>query len=277
MRLKVILLHFFLLILTSLQAVDFKYNLHLEYFPGASERTIVAFHGMGGNYKIGEMLKHELGANESIISFNFPDHDMMDIHRKLSYGTIDEILPAIYVLKKAIVDEKREEIDLYGFSAGGGAVINVLATLNSSDHDRELEKIGVTLSDKQKIVDALQKGTILLDAPLKSVQEVIDVQGRHPFIIYVANQYKRNGMDPIEAMTKLQGLHLKFLVYFEEGDTILSNRMDMYYIQKLKDILGRENVTPLIGYTGSHKPPHPTLFEYYQKNEHPVLKNPTSR
>jgi hypothetical protein len=76
-----------------------------------------------------------------------------------------------------VIDQRLDAIDLYGFSAGGGAVINLIALLNTKTYDAELKKIGIDKKEKKKLLEAIQMGFILLDAPLKSVEEIMDFRG----------------------------------------------------------------------------------------------------
>src|ERR1700678_1483675 len=110
---------------------SFQYDLHLSYTPGKSSKVMILAHGMGGNYNIAESVKVE----KTLISFNFPDHDYS--HRAIkaeetTYGTIDELLPLLYVIKKSVLIDGHQEVDLYGFSAGGGAIINAIGVLNTT-------------------------------------------------------------------------------------------------------------------------------------------------
>jgi esterase/lipase superfamily enzyme len=82
--------------------------------------------------------------------------------------------PTHLVLKKIIIDEGKENVNLYAYSMGGAVLINTLVALHTDKYDSYLEEIGVTAQDKTKILEVLRKGYVLLDTPLKSMREVIE-------------------------------------------------------------------------------------------------------
>ena len=243
----------------------FAYDLHLETVPGSSSKAIVCFHGMGMNYEIINYVKQCSKEDATLISFNFPDYsirigsfDPNETH----FGTIKEILPALYVLKKTVVDNKFKEVTLYGFSAGGGAIINTLAVLNTSTYDNELKEIGIQKSDKKKILAAIQKGAVLLDAPLKSLREMIEYHEKMVELDIVAARYEKNEMEPIDNISKLNGLGLRFIVNFQNPDEVLSNRDDELYIERLKQLDSKASLSFVIEGQG-HGLPHPHLWDLH--------------
>lgn len=242
------------MLLSLLLAINlFNYNLNLQTYPGKDPDTLIAFHGMGSSSEIGSIIKTFIPCDPTVISFNFPELQ--------SYGTLDEILPALYVLKKAIVDEKRKNITLYGFSAGGGAIINVLNVLNSNHFDRELEKIGIRNEDKSQILSALKKGVIVLDVPLKSIRELVETRGAYPELVSMQNRYKESAMEPIDVLKTLK-MDYTILVYFEKPDQVLGNRDDDLFIDLLKKAnLGQ--TIQLQGSSGGHASAHNALWQYY--------------
>lgn len=262
-----------LLLPLSLSALEsnspFDYDLHLTRIPGKSSQVMICFHGMGGDYRMAHLIKEMTKTDETLISFNFPDHAILRSGEynleKTSFGTIREILPAIYVLKKCIVDENLHTVNLYGFSAGGGAIINALAALNSTIYDQDLQKIGVTAQDKQKILTAIQKGTILLDCPLKSMEETSSARGLSPEFEVIAKRYRENKMEPIDVIKQLGNLSLHVIVYFQVPDKVLSNRNDALFISRLKQTNTRGTTEVIFGKEGTHASYHPLLWEYYFK------------
>ncbi len=194
--------------------------------------------GYSGDYRLGRHLK-KVGLKENIVSFNFPDYGIregMFDAEKATFGTIQELLPAIYVLKKCVVEKGLHEIDLYGFSAGGGAAVNVLAVLNTSKYDKALKAHGITLEDKQKILKAIQSGIVILDAPLKSIDEVIAARGSTKELEIIAKHYQENDLRPIDSLRHLENLSLQVIVYFQSPDAVISNRDDALFIERLKNI-----------------------------------------
>lgn len=228
---------------------------------------MIVAHGMGGNYTIANWIK----IDKTLISFNFPDHDYS--YRaiksgKTTFGTIEEILPLIYVIKKTVVNDNHQEIDLYGFSAGGGAIINALAVLNTNRYDEALKKIGIFQKEKEQLLQAIQKGVIILDTPLKSIQEIIDFRGSSPELEIFAKRYRDNQMEPIDALKYLQGLSLHVILHFQNPDEVLSNRDDHLFFNRLK-MYNKNGITRLVvGSDHGHSVPHPSLWEFYfQENK----------
>lgn len=249
----------------------FDYDLHLTRLSGENAKTMICFHGMGGNYRVAHALKKTTKLAETLVSFNFPDHSLKEgayDPYKTTFGTIQELLPAIYVLKQVIVVEGNEEVNLYGFSAGGGAIINVLAILNSSRYDSFLTDINVTLKDKQKMLEVIQRGYIILDAPLKSVAEIIAFRGLTEELNIVGKRYCTNEMEPIDILPQLANLALHFIVHFQVPDEILSNRDDELFIERLEQYNQKGTTSVVIGSDGGHIRPHYTLWEFYLQKKH---------
>ena len=216
------------------------YDFHYTVIKGRrSSRSLICLHGMGGNYLQAALLQENSSLDCDFISFNFPDHDLptpYDAHQT-SFGTPNEILPIVYVLKKCILEEQLPNVDLYGFSAGGGALINTIAALNSTKFDPELAKIGIAHKEKIIILAAMQKGFILLDAPLRSIEEIIAFRGHAADLDIYQKRYVQNDMVPLEAIKRWHGLALSVLLCLPTKDEVLSNRDD----QKIVDALQREN------------------------------------
>ncbi len=245
----------------------FNYDLHLYFLPGSNQRTIICFHGYGDNYQIADVLKSLYHPKAALVSFNFPEHDIKQGKqydpKTASFGTIDELLPAFYVMKKIVIDQELESIDLYGFSAGGGAVINAIAVLNGSAHDSALKRIGVGVEEKKKLLSAIQRGIVVLDAPLKSVEEIMDFRGPSEEFEILAKKYRENGFKPIDSVKMLKGLSLNVLLYFDKKDEVLSNRDNQLYIERLQGSQADERVNVIVGDEGGHMAPHYSLWKEY--------------
>ena len=250
------------------RAVSFEHDLHLFSIPGKNLRTMICFHGYGDNYQIAQKLK-EIGLiDATLISFNFLDHDLdenNDNFHVLKYGTFEELLPAFYVLKKYVVDEALDSIDLYGYSAGGGALVNLIAILNTTTYDEQLKKMGITNKDKNSILAAIQKGIIILDTPLKSVEEIIDFRGSSKELELLAKNYRENHFRPIDSLELLEGLSLNIILHFQDPDEILFNRDDSLYIQRLKKANSNGSVAVIIQNDGGHLVPHLSLWNFYSQ------------
>jgi hypothetical protein len=257
----------FFLTTFSLFAHPFNYDLHLTYLEGNNKNTLICLHGMGGDYQIGQFIKEQAHIQGTVVSFNFPDY--LQPNKPLNvqtttFGTINELLPAFYVLKKCIVDEKRQNLDVYGFSAGGGALINVISILTKNTYDPQLAKLGIGLEEKKQIQKALQKGLLILDAPLKSVEEVKAFRTHMPELKIIAKRYKENAMEPIDNLQYLKGNAYNILLFFQNPDEIISNRDDNIYIERLKKYNALGTTRVLIGNDGGHSSFHPTLWNTYR-------------
>lgn len=246
----------------------FGYDLHLTAIPGKGSRTMICCHGFGGNYKIINSIQQAEVVDATLIGFNAPEYDLsvfLDRNYKVSIGTIRELLPAFYVLKKYIIDDGLRSVDLYGFSMGGGVVINVLAALNTSVYDAELKTIGIGFCEKQTILNAIKQGIVILDSPLKSVEEIIAFRGALPVFDLVARNYRKNNLRPIDSIALLKGLSLNIIVHFQETDEILSNRDDALYIEQLKKANASGNTWVVIADDGGHNTIHRSLWKIYSQ------------
>lgn len=246
----------------------FNYDLHLFSLPG-KHRVMVCFHGYGDNHEISLPLKNLHSIEATLISFNFPEYDIKQGRKydpkNATFGSIDELLPALYVMKQTVVDQYIESIDLYGFSAGGGALINAIGILNTSIYDAQLKKIGIEKAEKEKLLNAIQKGIVILDTPLKSIEEIIDFRGSTEEFESLAKNYRDNNLRPIDSLKRLKGLSLDVLLHFQENDEILSNRDDCIYIEQLKENLPKGKMTVIIGNDGGHMVPHFSLWRSYSE------------
>lgn len=111
-------------LLPLLQQNPFQYDLGVKIVPSKKERSgvMICCHGYGHSNDIVNSLR-SYPISDHLIGFNFPDYGITDEsdHTKSTFGSIDELLPLIYILKRCVVDLHISSINLYGFSAGGGA------------------------------------------------------------------------------------------------------------------------------------------------------------
>lgn len=246
------------------QKVLFDYDLHVTTLPGTSKRVMLCFHGYGGDYKIASSLRNLKCIEATLIGFNFPDYNLKQRpydYRKATFGTINELLPALYVLKKTVSDYNLDSIDLYGFSAGGAALINVIRVLNTSTFNAKLETIGIGSAEKKRLLDVIQKGVMILDAPLKSIEEVMALRGSTDEFEHLAKNYRENDMRPIDSIKWLKGLSLNILLHFQKRDEIVSNRDDVLFIERLQAV--QPNALIIIGNDGGHLSYHRSLWKTY--------------
>lgn len=250
------------------QQNPFPYDLGIKIIPSkkTNAQVTICCHGYGHCNEIVDAVSTAKTLPDHLIGFNFPDCKITEDtdHTKSSFGTINEILPLLYIIKRCVHDLKLSSINLYGFSAGGGAIINALAVLNQSHHDADLMHIGITPIIKKQILKALQHGFIILDCPLKSVEEIIACRGKSPEMEIIMAQYAKNDMRPIDTISKLSGLQLTILLHFQKPDEILGNRDDALFIERLRHANAGKTMV-VIGSDGGHNSYHASLWNYYKK------------
>ena len=246
----------------------FAYDLGIKVLPSShpDAQVTICAHGYGHSNKIADVMRSFQVFSDHIIGFNFPDYGITSQtdHAKSSFGSIDEILPLLYILKRCVVDLHIPVINLYGFSAGGGAIVNALAALNQNRFDADLKKIGITSKDKKQIFGALKNGLIILNCPLKSVEEIIELRGKSREFEILALRYVKNNMRPIDAIGALEGMALNILLHFQKPDEILSNRDDVLFIERLR-ATNKGDTTVVIGSEGGHNVFHASLWKQYKK------------
>lgn len=254
--------------LKSLKKVNpFSFDLGVKVIPSKDKQAGVTIcsHGYGHCNEIVDSVRAANAIKTHLIGFNFPDFGITDAsdHAKSTFGSIDEILPLLYLIKRCVADLGLDTVNLYGFSAGGGAVINAIAALNETTFDKQLAALGITESNKKAMLDAVQKGTIILDCPLKSIDEIIALRGPSKNFSILDARYRKNGMRPIDAISKLAGLSLNILLYFEKKDDVLGNRDDKLFIERLK-AANKGATTVVMESDGGHNGHHKALWEQYK-------------
>ncbi|MCC5832791.1 MAG: hypothetical protein JJU12_07100 [Chlamydiales bacterium] len=218
------------------------------------EELMIACHGYGGNKEIAEILADFLPCH--LIGFNFPDHGSQTYIKdplSLHFGSMEELTPLIKILRQCVIEGNVDKIHLYGFSAGGGAVVNALAVLNNGRYD------SISPSERKAILKAVEKGSVILDCPLKSIDEVIAARGSFFPLRVVQEQYKRNNLVPIDSVKELTALSLTIFVHFQVPDAILSNRDDTIFIERLKEAVNTGKIFLIEGNEGRHLPCLPSL------------------
>lgn len=246
----------------------FSYDLGVKVIPSKKKQAhgMLCCHGYGHNNGIADVIHSFNVTKDHLISFNFPDYniDSESDHFKATFGSFDEIAPLLYLLKRYVVDLQQDTINLYGFSAGAAAIINALAALNSTTYDKKFKKLGISTENKQQILDALENGLIILDCPLKSIEEVIAMQGSNPEFEFYKKHYAKNDMRPIDSVKKLAGLTLHILLGFQNPDEIVGNNDDALFIERLR--AANDGTTDVvIASEGGHNGYHASLWKKYKK------------
>jgi hypothetical protein len=247
----------------------FSYPLDVKVYRGKTPNAgvILCCHGYGGDNSIASIIASYRVVPDHLVGFNFPDYSIHSRNipaNQIAYGTVNELLPAVYLLKRIVIDAQAEKVSLYGFSAGGAAVVNIIAFLNASQDSNVLNSIGVTKDDVQKILVALQKGVILLDSPLKSIDEF---NAAHPEASWdpnnalFTNRYLENGMNPIDSIAKWKGVDLSVVVFFQNPDEAISNRDDALFKEKLLSVNPKGRNIVLTGNEGGHLGFHRSLWK----------------
>lgn len=252
---------------------SFSYDLHLSHIPGKEPGVMITAHGMGANYQIAEAVL----TDKTVVTFNFPDYDLYERALPFSqttFGTFNEIAPLLHVINKCVKDG-HQIVELYGFSAGGGAIINALGALNTTRFNPQLASLGITQNEKQKMLEAIQKGVVILDVSLKSIREIVDYRGKTPDLAIALMRYTQNDMEPLDSMKYLEGLSLHFIVHFQTPDEVLSNRDDQLFYSRLKayNSLGKTDL--VLGYDGGHMGFHTSLWNFYRDSSRANISSAT--
>lgn len=232
------------------------------------EDLMICCHGYGGDAAIADAVASEKWIPHHLIGFNFPDFGP-DIQKKARHevhlGSPKEVLPLLKLLHAAACDCKLKTIHLYGYSAGGGAVVNTLAILTKNRFPDVLGEAGIGESERISILAALQKGSIFLDCPLKSMDEVMDLRGPSEDLAFICGQYARHQMRPIDRLEELKDHQFNIFVHFQKPDAVLSNRDDVLYIERLKDANSKGQTHVILGEEGRHAPCLPSLINAYKR------------
>lgn len=251
-------------------ATPFNYPLNVKVLPAINpcDEIVLCCHGYGGNSSLVEIIKSYQIANCHLVGFNFPDYDFFNrgaCVNTSSFGTIQELLPALHLLKKIVVDSKADKVSLYGFSAGGGAVVNIIAVLNTTRYDAHLMEIGIDSSSKQKILNAIQRGVVLLDSPLKSMEEIVEAVQSTSENQYYVHQYSKNGFRPIESLNKWKGLKLNVILFFQNPDEAVANRDDQLFYERILQNNPHGQNLMITQDEGGHNGFHHSLWKAYQR------------
>lgn len=248
----------------------FSYDLGIKLLPsrdGKKDAITICCHGYGGSHTIVDTIHSYAVLNDHLIGFNFPDFNInpaMD-HSKAVYGTINELLPLFHIINYYACDQGIPVINLYGFSAGGGAVVNMLALLNAGRYKKDLQKIGITDDCIRVMRAALQKGLIILECPLKSLKELLAFKGPIPALQMISLNYEKNNLDPIDSLSSLTDFPLNIILYFNNPDETIGNRDDELFIEKIKKANSGNTITIIAG-EGGHNTYHASLWSAVKRS-----------
>lgn len=255
-------------LLTLKDENPFSYNFGVKVIQSkkAADQVTICCHGYGDSNRLVDIVNSYNVIPGYLIGFNFPDYGITAAtdHSKSTFGTINEILPLLYSIKRCVCDLHISTLNLYGFSAGGGAIINALATLNNSRYDAELKNIGITVHDKNKMIQALEHGLIILNCPLKSIDEIMSFRKDISGFEAIAQNYIKNNMRPIDSVNSLAGLKLNVLLHFQKPDEILGNRDDEIFVDRLRKVNSGKTWV-VFGSDGGHNAFHAALWNFYKK------------
>lgn len=247
----------------------FNYALNLTVTPSQDKQAgvILCFHGTGADHETGAVIA-QAAPHFNVVSFDFPDAKIYVTGKRYqdsTFGSIEEILPALYVAKACLRYGNVDALSLYGFSSGGGAVINFLAVLNGSKYDNWLAVVGIGKEDKEAILSAVQKGYVILDCSVKSHEEIICFRGNLPELVWKAKKYAMNGFTPINALDNLQGLSLNVLVNFQNPDEAVFNRDDDLFAKRLRQVNDNGRTTVVISHDEGHIAYHSALWKAFEQ------------
>lgn len=250
----------------------FAHNLCVTVFPqirvlprdqqlGQSDTVTIYLHGFGESVKAAR--RHQMTHKEYVVSFNFPDATTL---YPAALGTHEEIWNALYVIKQCVVDAGVKKINIFGRSAGGAVTINLLSILNSTRCDAQLKKIGIDASAKTAMIAAIQQGVIMLDVPLKALEDCKTIGSG-----IIAKRYRDNKIRPIDTVEKLVGMNLNMLVFIQTPDEIISNESDVLFIERLKKANATGRTVIIMGDAGGHNTFHDFIWNTYTE----IRQSPT--
>lgn len=206
----------------------------------------------------------------TIVSFNF-----RDAHRGSSLPPIEKVrfsnfaqesdIATLLTVIKTVLSCGVTAINLFGHSRGGGAIITMLARLYQFDtYYNSFNKLGITKENATAILNAVNKGSLVLNCPLVDTPQLIKEKaswvhagfmsgflsrGILPFIM----QYRAYADNPVTAAQILQknGYAIPTFIHFQKDDIIIGTRNDYLLYQYLH---GKDTYLT-IGNEGSHLHP----------------------
>ncbi len=114
------------------------------------------------------------------------------------------------------------------------------------------------------IYAAIERGSVVLDCPLKSIDEICDEkEPNNPYLSRMADVYNNNDLRPIDSLLKMAGSKLNVVLVLQQPDDILSNRDDELFIERLESANRAGNTIIVRGPEGVHMPAMPSLIAAY--------------
>ena len=224
----------------------FQYDLGIEYQVPADQtssrvhrRAILYLHPWGvlalPNKRHAQLMRYYDVLPGDVITFNFPDgvwKGLVPIFNS-SLGQLSDVLPAIYTLNYAVEKYKLEAVDLFGYSRGAAAAVNMLAVLNDKqgDYDKVLAQIGITSDHKTKILNVIKNGSVILNCPIIDANTTLNSYSKPmQFLARKLMSYKEDGLQALESAQLLSDLKLNVLLHFQHNDTRVTNlkESDLY-------------------------------------------------
>lgn len=220
----------------------FGYNLEIEYQHGCghyyhktANRAILYLHPWGfiglPHKRSSDLLRYYNVLPGDVITFNFPDAGwrLPFPFFYSSFGQISDVLPALYALAYAYDHFEVNAIDIFGYSRGGAVAINMIAVLHDTHgtYDEALAYIGIDTNKRKKLLEIIQKGSLVLNCPLADTNATMQMYS--PVIrkfFSKVTQYKADGLQAIQSVQKLGGLTLNILVHFQYHDKRVFNIKD---------------------------------------------------
>lgn len=220
----------------------FGYNLEIEYQHGCGHyyhktpnRAILYLHPWGfiglPHKRSSDLLRYYNVLPGDVITFNFPDAGWRLPFPFIysSFGQISDVLPALYTLAYSYDHFDIHAIDIFGYSRGGAVAINMIAVLNDTEgtYDELLAYIGIDAAKRKKLLEIVQKGSLVLNCPLADTNATMQMYS--PLIrkfFSKVTQYKVDGLQALQSVQKLKGLSLNVLLHFQFHDRRVFNIKD---------------------------------------------------
>ncbi len=191
-------------------------------------RIKIFMHGVAENRNQAIVQAHYGLLPGNFVSFNLPDRVTLfppfyNRFYKCCFGQLKELLPALYVMNYARKVLNVDALDLVGFSRGGATLVNALHVLTdtSGKYDTHFEHIGFSQKDRLDLINAINKGSIVLRASIIDVRDIDEAY--RGLISMLCKNYKAQGLQPIVSAHSIQGITCPVLIHFQHNDRRVLN------------------------------------------------------